>query len=52
MNLDYWQRIIDDPKTSREDYLRAWNILVNAVQAQHQVNAVADKFVLKLESIN
>jgi hypothetical protein len=52
MNLNYWQRIIDNPNSSREDYLEAWNILANAVQAQHQVNAVADKFVLKLESTN
>ena len=52
MNLDRLQDIIDDPKTSREDYLEAWNTLINAVQAQHQVNAVADKFVLELKPAN
>ena len=52
MTTDYLQRIIDDPKTSREEYMWAWGIMQDRIQAQHQVNAVADKFVLKLESTN
>lgn len=43
MNTEYLQRIINDPNSSREDYMWAWSIMQDRVQEQHKVNAAADK---------
>ena len=40
----YLKRIIDNPNTSREEYMWAWHELQNIQFKQHLANAAAEKY--------
>ena len=40
----YLKRIIDNPNTSREEYMWAWRELQNIQFKQHVANAAAEKY--------
>jgi len=41
MTIEYLQRIIDNPNTSREEYMWAWNILQERIAQTNRVLAQA-----------
>ena len=47
MDINYLQRIINNPNTPREEYMWAWNILQQRTAQNHRVQAAADKFHAK-----
>jgi len=38
MTIEYLQRILDNPNTSREEYMWAWKIMQERIAQLHRLN--------------
>jgi len=44
MSIQYLQKILDNPNTSREEYMWAWNIMQERIAQNHRVQALANSW--------